>query len=238
MLKPFHPRPAIGNDIVDLHVIDSPACQHVGFLERVCTPAELRLVRESASPDHCLAILWASKEAVYKLLVQEGIGCKFIPRDFVTAFEKRTETPPGWEFPVSYRGICCKVVVAVTSKWVHAIATIPAHCVVRWTVREFESSCSSGHKTSDESVAARRLAADLLSGSGHDDVVLAFQGRVPMLMRNGENAGIGISLSHHGAFAAAAIAWISGSSPRPSRPVDRDPSIASASEEMCSTCTA
>ena len=201
-------QPVVGNDIVDLHFGDSPAYEHVGHLERVCTMAESRAVRQSTDPSTDLAVIWASKEATYKALVQRGIDCKFAPREFVTDFEDRERLPFGCKFVVSYCGLQSELKIALTGNWVHAVATHPENCNVRWAVAEIECSVP-GRCATNESAVARRIAADLLSASDQNDIVLQFTGRVPTLRRrSGDSAGIGISLSHHGAFAAAALCWL------------------------------
>jgi phosphopantetheinyl transferase (holo-ACP synthase) len=225
----------IGNDIVDLEFVDSPAYLHVRHLERVCTPEELNAIRESAIPSRSLAVVWASKEAAYKLLVQEGIDCKFVPRQFVTDFKDRSETCSGFKFAVHYCGIRRIVTIATTKSWVHAVAISPEDSIVRWVVGKMESCHPRWGQSLNESNVVRRLATGLLSDSGQENVVLEFRERVPVLRcKAGGPAGIGMSLSHHGAFAAAAIAWAPGPESR-KQPVVHCFTETSALEGMCST---
>lgn len=206
-------QPAIGNDIVDLGFIDSPAYQHIRHLERVCTKEESRAVRESSDPSRDLAVIWASKEATYKAVVNRGGDTKFVPREFVTHFERCEQLPSGYKLPVSHRGSSWHLQIALTERWVHAIALDPEHCVVRWAIAEIESFAPHC-RTVNESAVARRIAVELLSASRRSDVVLQFAGRVPTVRkrRTGDSAGMGVSLSHDGAFAAAALAWAAGES--------------------------
>ena len=59
----------VGNDVVDL---TDPRCQgrseSVRFLARVCTAAEAVRIRGSDTPDRTLWLLWAAKEAAFKVV--------------------------------------------------------------------------------------------------------------------------------------------------------------------------
>lgn len=226
----------IGNDIVDLHFFDSPFYHHVQYLDRICTPAESRVVRQSADPCRTLAIIWASKEAAYKLLSKQLVRCSFIPEEFVTHLDARVVPHSKANCLVAHAGARANVSICMTEAWVHAVATQHHDDVVHWIVRDIEKCYSPGCKTCYESEAARILATELLSNHGHEDTVVEFVGRVPTLRaQSGVPAGIGISLSHHGAFASAAIAWPSGEN-SPQRQMRRHFAATSVSEGMCSTC--
>ncbi|GAC1684526.1 MAG: hypothetical protein PVS2B2_23530 [Candidatus Acidiferrum sp.] len=197
----------IGNDIVDLHFMDSPAYQHVRYLDRVCTSAEVKCIRHSEDASTSLAIVWASKEAAYKAYAKQLIGCCFVPRQFVTDFEKTSELNSKGNLTVNYAGTQTRVEILVTKRWVHAIATSSEDTHVRGTVLEIEQCFQGGHKARGESEAVRFLASGLLSKFGCVDMALEFSRRIPTVLLNGGGpSGIDISLSHHGAFAAAAIA--------------------------------
>jgi phosphopantetheinyl transferase (holo-ACP synthase) len=198
----------IGNDIVDLHFFDSPAYHHVRYLDRVCTSAEAHSVRQSADPSTSLAIVWASKEAAYKLHSKQFAPCRFVPRQFVTDIDNRVELKSNGKLIVTYAEMRTSVEILVTKRWVHAVARCSEGTVLRWAVREIEQCFLDGRQARGESEAVRFLAAELLLNFGHKDLSLEFAGKIPRVMRKtGGHAGIDISLSHHGAFAGAAVAW-------------------------------
>lgn len=223
----------VGNDIVDLHNFGSPAWQHVGHLERVCTPGEARRIRNSPDPCKTLAAVWASKEAAYKLVSKQFLNCRFVPRNFVTQFEDEVLLSSDAELVVTYAELRANVQIALTERWVHAVATFSETTVVHWAVREIEKCIPHGELARAESEAVRYLATDLLSTCGKRGLTLRFSGRIPRL--SGDE--MDISLSHHGAFAGAAIAWHMKKDS-----LNKEDCFPSAgalfSEGTCSTCTA
>ena len=227
----------VGNDIVDLGFFDLPASQHVRYLDRVCTPEETEVVRDSTEPCTCLAAIWASKEAAYKLVSNQLGRCGFVPRRFVTDFKRRFSINAGAQLLVSYGGTQAMVEIVRTDQWVHAVATFPNVKTARWEVREIEKCVPLGCQARTESNAVRSLANTLLSNCGCADIVLNFSARIPTLIRkNGNAVEMGISLSHHGAFVSAAIAWpITNMTYRQDYyPLAEGLSL----EKMCSTSTA
>ncbi|MBG6234282.1 phosphopantetheinyl transferase (holo-ACP synthase) [Pedobacter sp. CAN_A7] len=62
----------IGNDIVDLRTAKQESnWQRKGYLQKVFTPAEQKLILESASPDILVWLFWSMKEAAYKIYSKE-----------------------------------------------------------------------------------------------------------------------------------------------------------------------
>jgi phosphopantetheinyl transferase (holo-ACP synthase) len=112
----------IGNDIVDLYFFDSLAYHHVRNLDRVCTSAEAQGVRQFADPSTSLTIVWASKEAAYKLFSKQLIRCRLVPRQFVTNIDNRVGLKSNGKLTVTSAGIQSSVELLITKLWVHAIA--------------------------------------------------------------------------------------------------------------------
>jgi phosphopantetheinyl transferase (holo-ACP synthase) len=227
----------IGNDIIDLVFVESPAYSHVDHLNRVCTSFEVSAVRASSAPATKFAELWASKEAAYKLLAKRDASLRFIPKRFEVHF--------GTEVTLNYRrdseagssGSQIHISLFVTQSWVHAVAVFDPRRRIRWCVSAFEANAHHRTSVGAESAAVRRLGQQFLAEHASPDMRLEFAGRVPII--SNESRGeprIGISLSHHGRYAAAAIAWLDESSlPQGTRaPLFS----ASASEEACFTCMA
>ena len=226
----------IGNDIVDLHFADHPPYEHVRHPERVCTAEELRYIREAENPSLTLAALWASKEATYKLFSRET-GFPFIAKQFVVRLKSPTRLASTETAIASYRGIPTRVELSVNGQWIHATSISQSAQIVRWKVREIDAASPGSLQPRQESEAVRSLALDLTSRYCQEDVLQGFQGRIPVLTNEaGNHLGIEISFSHHGRFAAVAMAWAVG---QPGRFLpDKFRGKLTSWEETCSTCTA
>lgn len=194
-------------------------------------------MRNSLDPCTCLAVIWASKEATYKLVSKQLGGSRFVPRQFVTQFNRHFSFDSYDKLVIFYGGAQINVEITRTAQWAHAVATFPGINAVRWAVREIEKCTPPSHQAQTESKAARQLASELLSNCGFADIVLTVAGGAPTATRNNREAvGLGISLSHHGAFVSAAIGWRL-TNYLPSLSVYRlaeSPTL----EETCSTSTA
>lgn len=227
----------LGNDIVDLHFFEAPALHHIDYLNRVCTAQEAECVRGSADPAKALATTWAAKEAAYKLLSKQLPHCHFVPRQFVTHIGGRDPHQIDKSLSVLYAGVLTQVSIFLDENWVHAIAAFPT-TQVHWTVREIENCSFGGRKARSESEAVRFLAYALLEELGLQDLSLQFNGRVPMLKHPvaSHAAADDVSLSHHGAFAAAAIAR-PACPPQSPRQHDTGFEDVMDSEAVCSICT-
>jgi hypothetical protein len=194
---------------------------------------------DSPDPSQSLDVVWASKEAAYKLFARIGDNRgHFIPREFVLDSDGLGELTREGQMSVTHGGVEARVEVSIKKRWVHAIATFLGCGVVQWNVREIEQRFLDGRQARVESEAVRLLAGELLSKCGERDVVLKFEGRKPILSRKaGGQAGMGISLSHHGAFVGVAIAWPGGKASLDQRPSGRFLELSSRGA-MCSTFTA
>jgi phosphopantetheinyl transferase (holo-ACP synthase) len=202
----------------------------------VCTAQELRSVHEAERPSLTLAALWASKEAAYKLFSRET-RCPFVPRRFAVHLGNPVRLSGRELALVIHAGISVRVELSITNHWLHAMALSPAVQFVRASVREMGRSPNGVCQPSDESKAARLLADALASRYCEKGVLLDFQGRIPILKyKNGGDAPVDVSFSHHGRFAAVAMGWSMGNhqgGPSGSNFAAKP----SPSEEACSTCT-
>jgi phosphopantetheinyl transferase (holo-ACP synthase) len=198
----------VGNDIVDLSFFERPGYQHVRYLDRICTQAEAKAVRCSPDPCFTLAQAWAAKEASFKLISKKHGLVHFIPREFVVNLDERSEPSAAGELLVSYGGETILVETAATDQWVHAVARAQEARGMQWRVSEIIGSCGEAIGPVEESAAARRLATELIAELGWEVLSFCSDSRVPEFMRAGRrDREAGVSLSHHGRFAAAAIAW-------------------------------
>jgi phosphopantetheine--protein transferase-like protein len=225
----------IGNDIVDLRFFALPNYQHVRHLDRVCTPTEALAVRQSKSPSVSLSVIWAAKEAAYKLLSKRHSGCSFVPTRLVSDFCPDMSTIAGTRLQIRCGEVRANVSVSITDRWVHATAIAEQEIIVHWGIQEVAQR-GGLEQSANQSEAVRCLARQLLSDHGCEHMQLMFAGRIPMLTGTfSRGVEMGVSLSHDGSFVAAAIGWSSSSSESSaSRPLPRGRS----SGEACFTCTA
>lgn len=70
----------IGNDVVDLALAKVESnWQRKGFLEKLFTLNEQKLISKSQNPTELVWILWSRKEAVYKIILQQNGERGFYP---------------------------------------------------------------------------------------------------------------------------------------------------------------
>jgi phosphopantetheinyl transferase (holo-ACP synthase) len=225
----------IGNDIVDLDFCEEPRYSHVRYLRRVCTCLEQEAVRRSSDPKKALCVLWAAKEAAYKFFSRQLMACRFVPRRFEVQMEGCDPARIDKKLSILYADMQSYASIFTTDRWVHAIATLGDENV-RWAVRENQNFSRGWPRVLQESEAVRALAKSLVDKIPMNDVVLTFEGRIPQLRRrNGDATGMEVSLSHHGAFVAAAIAWPRALSDRQIRVA---PLTLNETEDFCSIYTA
>jgi len=216
----------IGNDIVDLEYCDSPPYKHVRYLERVCTAPELEMFRQATDRLRTLAILWAAKEATFKCISGRLQRPHFAPREFtVTSGEPLDRSK---HLFVCHTAGQFRVEVHSSDRWVHTVATLPGVAGWSWQTRELLDAGAETILPTHESAAARTLAGELLSENGFPPADF---------LANRESI-IGapfVSLSHHGRFVAAAVAWPFDRTSQPMLSRDcRDISQG----DQCSTCMA
>ncbi len=70
----------IGNDVVDLALAEQESnWQRKGFLDKLFTAKEQKLIYQSCHPTEMVWILWSRKEAVYKIIRQQNGARGFYP---------------------------------------------------------------------------------------------------------------------------------------------------------------
>jgi len=187
----------VGNDVVDLRdrsVVSGP--RHPRFDARVFAPPEHRALRESAAPNPLRWAFWAAKEAAYKVAKKLDDATIWSPIRFVVRFERELEGA------VEHAGREIPVRVELDAERVHAIAVdaIEGFARVHSRVAELPSPGA------DPSAAVRALAREGLAplvGARPEALEIARRGRIPVLRVGGAEAGLDLSLSHHGRF----VAW-------------------------------
>jgi hypothetical protein len=190
----------IGNDIVDLRDPEvQPGASHPRFDRRVFSSEERGALRASGARERLRWILWAAKEAAYKVARKRDASCVFSPVRFVVHLDASLAGS------VEHDGECYPVRVVEEEELVHAVAT--DGCAGD---PEPELLCRVARLPSPEAdasalvreIARRELAPRL--GSTPEALQVVRRGRVPVLCLDGQPAGLDLSLSHHGRFVAYA----------------------------------
>jgi hypothetical protein len=186
----------VGNDVVDLvdpEVLKGPA--HPRFDARVFARSERNVLRESGAPERLRWLLWAAKEAAYKLAKKLDAGVVFSPRRFVVRLDANLTGEVRHEdrsFPVR---------LAAGADSLHAIATESVG------PDRILSGVAATEQPLEASRAVRDLAAHVLATRlrlPEGSVRIGRQGRIPTLELPDHDAPLDLSLSHHGRFVAFA----------------------------------
>lgn len=227
---------AVGNDVVDLCDSDSDATTHPRrFDERVFSPAERTMIRESAESAESGGSggttrlrwrLWAAKEAAFKAARKLDAATVFSPRRFEVEFSgahagRVTHRRKGGAVE------CFELAWWHDDDAVHAVAkhegTSPpeASAQLIHSFRRLEpkeaAECESGSTgcgpSWGPSRAVRIFAREQLSRALDVPVKaldIRSHGRVPTLWRDSRLARADLSLSHHGEWIAFAC-WLDAS---------------------------
>ena len=222
----------VGNDIIDLHYFEAPLYHSIGYLQRVTAPSEFQAIRQSQDPALILCAIWAAKEAAFKFFSKQGLVSHFIPRQFLTDFSVQT-VEAEVDGAVTYCSRTVQVRLQRASQWVHAIVADCEANSVFGRVVAIQQDGFPCHET--ESAAARKAAAELLASLEEPEMVLTYSGCIPYLrLANGSPSHLDVSLSHHGRFAAAAVAR--GAAQTMERSSNRRLLAATTMEAPCCTC--
>jgi phosphopantetheinyl transferase (holo-ACP synthase) len=186
----------VGNDVVDLgdrETLEGPT--HPRFDARVFRPEERGLLRGSGAPDRTRWMLWAAKEAAYKLARKLEPGTVFSPRRFAVE-----PTAPG-HAEVLHGDRRFVVRIAEAGKALHAVAFEPG------SKRRLLWAVEARRGSADPSRAARALAARVLAeeiGVPRSTIHFGRSARIPSAWADGLRSHFDLSFSHHGRFVAFA----------------------------------
>lgn len=187
----------VGNDLVDLRDPETrPAALHARFDERAFAAAERERLRGSPAPDRLRWILWAAKEAAYKLARKLDGETPFAPARWVVNLDEALRGS------VVHEHFEVRVAVREERDAVHAIALDDG--AREGGILAGLAPLADAREASD---AARRLAADAVSRRlGIPRSALRFERRhrIPFLHVAGVDAPLDLSLSHHGSWVAFA----------------------------------
>lgn len=185
----------IGNDVVDLGDAETrEGATHPRFDERVFSAEEREALATSGAPNRLRWLLWAAKEAAYKLGRKRDPALVFSPRRFAVRLA------PDLTGVVRYEG--CGVAVRVSDEQgaLHAVASEAPGS-------EWLAGVAAIDPNEDASSAVRRFAGERIARSLRvptDSIAFDRVGRVPTLRVAERPHGVDVSLSHHGRFIAFA----------------------------------
>jgi phosphopantetheine--protein transferase-like protein len=190
----------VGNDVVDLGDPETEArVRHPRFDERVFTGVERAALRMSAEPERLRWVLWAAKEAAYKLAKKDDARTVLSPRTFEVCLTRRDRAR------VQHGARSFLVALDVDRERVHAVATAERGDAPRLLLAGCERIPADGATT--PSAAARALALAGVAAALRvcpAELAVVSGGRIPRLVR-ADGAALGdLSLSHHGRFVAFA----------------------------------
>jgi phosphopantetheinyl transferase (holo-ACP synthase) len=190
----------LGNDVVDLRDPETQAgARHPHFDRRVFAPAERACIARSGAPERLRWILWAAKEAAYKVARKLDAQTLFTPSHFAVRVDEtlrgEVALPGGLQLPVWIRE---------EAECVHAIASERPDFEQRLVagLGALGSSAARDESRCAREFAARELAREL--GRPADEISIEKRGRIPQLLLAGVDAACDLTLSHHGRFAAFA----------------------------------
>ena len=189
----------LGNDVVDLADPEAlEAALHPRFDGRVFAAGErARLAAAGAGRSALRWALWAAKEAAFKAARQQDPGLPFHPRAFVVDGGL-----------VRHGARCFRVRMLRSADALHAIA-LPAERSLRRAAARVAALPPGASPGAAARALARGVAAALL-GADAEELEIVRDGRVPRLLRRGAPCPVALSLSHHGRFAACAVALAEG----------------------------
>lgn len=185
----------VGNDVVDLGDLEAlSGSSHPRFDARVFAPSEREALRRSGAPERLRWLLWAAKEAAYKLVKKREPHVIFAPSRFVVSLDATLRGT------VAYEEHCIPVFFCADGQAVHAIATETGTDAGR-----IVSAFVPAREPRDASREARDLAASTLAerlGVPLRAIRIGRNGRIPTVEVHGRD--LDLSLSHHGRFVAFA----------------------------------
>jgi phosphopantetheinyl transferase (holo-ACP synthase) len=185
----------IGNDVVDLAQRGvQPGAQHPRFDARVFCERERALIAGDATL-RVRWVLWAAKEATYKLAKKLDAAVVWAPARFEVSLESRAHGV------VQHGARRFALRTLETDEYVHALATDAPQPAGE------QSAGVARLRGEDASAAARAYACEELAarlGLAPAALSIAKRGRIPVLCVDGAPARADLSLSHHGRFVAYA----------------------------------
>jgi hypothetical protein len=196
----------VGNDVIDLgDLAEQPDTIDSHFDVGVFAPSELEMLGMSGAPDRLRWILWAAKEAAYKVVRKLDARASFCPSRFVVTLDASLCGC------VEHEGRSLPLRIEEDTGRVHAIVSSCETSMPR-----LHSRSAPVERPEDADAAACALAIDTIApvlGVPPDDLEIVRSERFPLLFWRGGRACGELSLSHHGRFAAFVCEVSAGARP-------------------------
>jgi phosphopantetheinyl transferase (holo-ACP synthase) len=184
----------IGNDIVDLaEAKENSNWQRPRFLDKLFTPYEQQLIRNSEHPFLMVWRLWTMKEAAYKLYTQLHPSRFYKPKQFVCKIENL-------KGKVNYQEFQCYLTTKITSQYIVSEARLTNTDFISEVLEiEFNSITSQSAILKTQLVSKLADRMELLK---QDLNIVKSEFGIPSLYHKSERLDLGISLTHHGNYGA------------------------------------
>lgn len=196
----------IGNDIVDLdHARRESNWQRRGFLNKVFSTEEQRLIHSASDPERMVWALWSMKESAYKLIVRQTGHSFFAPRKLACQVVKIQEN--AIEGSVFY-GKAYQTRSILTTHFIASVA-LPSGFIAPF-IHQIVSFAYSDYAFQHEHIrqAVKQFFLNRSVTKESEIQVRKDAAGIPeILLRNsaGQLTTIPVSLSHHGSFGAFAM---------------------------------
>jgi phosphopantetheinyl transferase (holo-ACP synthase) len=214
-----------GNDVVALKAIDIARTQQRNFYTKIISASEEELFHQQAPGKidlvHFVWLLWSIKESVYKFLqritpelvfspTRTVISQLKLPANLTAAFDGQTD---GWDFDddevykatVSFEGNTLYSRSIIGEEFILSVVNNEDNFEdTRWGIGRTDSA-----ELSDQSEAVRVLLIDQLRKlfpGDHLQIDKTPQG-YPILLRNGVETAIPVSLAHHDHYVAYSFVY-------------------------------
>jgi phosphopantetheinyl transferase (holo-ACP synthase) len=201
----------IGNDIVDrVQAKRESNWQRKGFLDKLFTTDEQRLILTASDPERIVWTLWSMKESAYKVAVRETGKRVFAPRKLECQVNTLTEETA--EGVVSYE----KIYQTRSSITPHYIASVAVPTNLPFDFHQEISLLNRAtyqhQHVSIEKRIKQYCSASLSIPDGNSFLQKDQAGNpaLTLIKSSGKQLTIPISISHHGYYGSFAISYIHG----------------------------
>ncbi|TVZ28280.1 4'-phosphopantetheinyl transferase superfamily protein [Gillisia sp. Hel_I_86] len=188
----------IGNDIIDLEIPISPNWNTTRYLNKLFTSSEQTAIFDSEEPEIWLQLFWSLKEAAYKAHQRQfNLPRKYNPLDFIC--EIISEEKEAVQGILRIKGLIYFSTSTITSTYIHSTAMTGSEINREACIKILDG----------ESALKDKLFAEysvLLKEPKTNFRIQKNKNKFPVLYLKNTKLEQNFSLSHHGKFAAFAIA--------------------------------
>lgn len=185
----------IGNDIIDLRAAAIESRIHrKGFLEKLFLPAEIRMIRDAATPAVLTWLLWSCKEAAYKIVHRNTRERRYAPQRFSCQVEQdvtSTMIAGSYTGTVLYDQHTYCYQSFITDNYIHTCATTNPRLMQHAAV--FIQPAADGNYVS--------FMQEVLSAQ---ELFYKDENGIPYILHRENGRSLPVSVSHHGEYFSVA----------------------------------